>query len=500
MGQSLRLAAVFGDHMVLSRGKNVRIFGEAADGAEIVLTLNGQTVGTAVYQGRFEAVFAPMEAGGPYTLTVTDGETTLTFRDVMIGDVYLAGGQSNMEWPLEQSQNGPELVMTLDNPMIRYVNFPHNAWLDDNALIEERKMRWKTLEPDACPEFSAVACHFALKLQPEIGVAVGIIGCYWGGTSAACWLDEETLRGTAAGEKLFTEYAARNAGKTDAQYAAEMKAYDGEYQAWWKRVRKLQHVDPDVSWEEINEKAGACPWPQPEGRKSAFRPAGLAETMVKRVAPYTLTGILYYQGEQDAEHPPLYRPLLTALILFWRDLFVDPALPFLFVQLPMYIAKGEEDDKSWPQIREAQEQIYRAMRNTGLAVLIDCGEFDNVHPVDKETVGYRLYLQALKIVYHKDIQADGPYALCARREGSEMIVGLSKSVRADGELPLFEVAGTQGVFHPARAEVQDRRLRLRAEAVSAPVAARYAWVNYGIVHAFGQNNLPLAPFRLPVNA
>ena len=315
MSQSLRLAAVFGDHMVLCRGKNVRVFGEAADGAAVTLTLAGQRAETVSHQGRFEAVFAPMEAGGPHTLTVTDGETALTITDVLIGDVYFAGGQSNMEWPLEQAENGPELVKTLDNPLIRYVNFPHNAWLDGRALDEERAMRWKALRPGECADVSAVACHFALHLQPEFGVPVGIIDCYWGGTSVVCWLDEEALRVTTAGAMLLEEYTARVAGKSDAQYDAEMKAYDDAYQAWWKRVRVLQAADPGISWSEINIRAGMCPWPQPEGRKSAFRPAGLAQTMVKRVAPYTLTGFLYYQGEEDTKHPHLYRALLTSLIV-----------------------------------------------------------------------------------------------------------------------------------------------------------------------------------------
>jgi sialate O-acetylesterase len=419
---------------------------------------------------------------------------------VMIGDVYFAGGQSNMEWPLEQALNGPELVRTLDNPMIRYCNFPHNAWLDEKALAEERKMRWKPFTPGACADVSAVACHFALKLQSELGVPVGIIGCYWGGTSAACWLDEAALCVTTAGAALLSEYNTRVADKTDAQYDAEMKAYDDGYQAWWKRVRLLQAENPDIAWGEINEKAGACPWPQPEGRKSAFRPAGLADTMVKRVAPYTLTGFLYYQGEEDTKHPPYYRPLLMSVISFWRDLFLDSSLPFLFVQLPMFITRGEEDNKSWPPVRQAQEQVYRDMRNTGLAVLIDCGEVDNVHPKDKETVGYRLYLQALKVIYRKDVQADGPYALSARSEGGVLIVCLSAPVRLTGDDTLFELAGEDGVFHPARADAEGKCLRLRAEAVPAPVAARYAWVNFGLVHAFGGNGLPLAPFNLSANA
>ena len=495
---SLHLAAIFGDHMVLSRGKNVRVFGGAEDGAKVTVAIAGQTVETVAHKGRFEAALKSMPAGGPHTLCVTDGETVLTFADVLIGDVYFAGGQSNMEWPLEQSENGPELVKTLNHPRIRYVNFPHNAWLDERALQEERRMRWKSLEPGTCGDISAVACHFALNLQPELGVPVGIIGCYWGGTSAACWLDEAALRQTTAGETLYTAYAARVAGKTDAQYDAEMKAYDDQYQSWWKRVRALQAETPDIPWSEISEKAGACPWPQPEGRKSAFRPAGLSGTMVRRVAPYTLTGILFYQGEEDTRHPPLYRPLLMSLIALWRDLFLDPALPFLFAQLPMYIAKGEEDCRNWPPLRQAQERVCADMRNTGLAVLIDCGEFDNVHPGDKQTVGYRLYLQALKVVYHKDVQADSPRALCARPEGDALLITLSAHVRVTGEATLFELAGEDGVFYPAMAEIEGQALRLRAEAVSAPVHARYAWVNYGIVHVFGLNGLPLAPFCLPV--
>jgi sialate O-acetylesterase len=341
-----------------------------------------------------------------------------------------------------------------------------------------------------------VACHFALRLQPELDVPVGIIDCYWGGTSVTCWLDEDALKQTTAGSTLFAEYAARVRDKADEQFDAEMKAYDDEYQAWWKRVQALQAADPDIPWDVINAKAGACPWPQPEGRKSAYRPAGLAETMLKRVAPYTLTGFLYYQGEEDTKHPHLYRALMMSLIAFWRDLFCDPALPFLFVQLPMYIAKGEEDFKNWPPVRQAQEQVFRDMRNTGLAVLIDCGEFDNVHPKDKKTVGYRLYLQALKVVYGKAVQADGPYARSMRREGDALLVSLSRHVQVTGEASLFELAGEDGVFYPAMAEIEGQVLRLHAEAVPAPAAARYAWVNYGIVHVFGQNGLPLAPFSL----
>ncbi|HPJ02371.1 MAG TPA: sialate O-acetylesterase [Candidatus Limiplasma sp.] len=496
MEQSLQLAAVFTDHMVVSRNKNVRVFGAAADGQTVTVALAGQTAQAVASGGRFEAILAPMPAGGPHTMVVTAGESTLTFEDVMIGDVYLAGGQSNMEWALSQAEGGPELVKTLDNPMIRYVNFPHIAWLDEPALALERTMCWKPLKPGECGDVSAVACHFALELQPELNVPIGIIGCNWGGTSIVCWMDEDTLKQTTAGERLLDEYTQRVKDKSDEQYDAEMKAYDDTFQAWWKRVLAAQEQSPGISWSEINDTVGPGPWPQPEGRKSGFRPAGLAKTMLKRIAPYTLSGFLFYQGEEDTKHPHLYRHLLMTMIAFWRDVFLDASLPFLNCQLPMYIGKGEEDVRNWPPLRRAQEQVFADMRNTGLAVLIDCGEFDNIHPKDKKTVGHRLYLQALKVAYGCDIDADSPRALNKRRQGGALIVSLSAPVRVSGEASLFEVAGEDGVFHPAQCEVQGQELRVYSKAVPVPLCVRYAWVNYGTVHLFGENGLPLAPFML----
>jgi sialate O-acetylesterase len=163
----------------------------------------------------------------------------------------------------------------------------------------------------------------------------------------------------------------------------------------------------------------------------------------------------------------------------------------------MYMARGEEDNKSWPLIRLAQEQVYQNMRATGLAVLIDCGEFDNVHPKDKKTVGYRLFLQALKVVYHKEVQADSPRALSARRSGNVMIITLSDPVQFNGAATLFELAGEDGNFLSAQVQAKGTTLTLSAEGIAEPTAARYAWVNYGIVHGFGAQGLPLVAFIFP---
>lgn len=325
---------------------------------------------------------------------------------------------------------------------------------------------------------------------------MGIIDCYWGGTSIACWLDEAALRLTTEGMRRLEAYAQRIAGKTDAQYELENKAHDKAFQTWCTRVEALRAEHLDLPQSEINRLAGPCPWNPPAGRKSGYRPAGLVETMVKRVAPYTLSGILYYQGEEDTSQPEGYLPLMMTLVPFWRGLFRDETLPFLFVQLPMYIAANEADDRRWAMLREAQEKAHNALRHTGLAVLIDCGEFDNIHPTDKRTVGERLFLQALKVAYHRPVQADSPRAWYALREAGAMLVIFDSPVHANGQAALFELAGADGVFYPAEADGNGDVFRLTAEGVAEPCEARYAWVNFGKVNVFGENGLPLAPFWL----
>ena len=497
MNTPLRLAAVFGDHMVLCRNKPVRIFGEAADGARVTASLNGQTATVTARQGRFELAFAPMAAGGPYALTVTDGQTTLRFADVLLGDVYLAGGQSNMEMELKNTDDSTRLTAEADHPQIRFCTYPKQPWLDAQTLELERQVtRWQVLSPGECGDISAVAYHFAVDLQPELGVPVGVIGCYWGGTSVTCWLDEPALRLTTAGTDLLTGFLTRTATQTDEQYEAIMRAYDAQNAAWGPRVETLRAEKPDITWPELLERAGPCPWPPPEGRKSGYRPAGLAETMLKRIAPYTLTGVLYYQGEEDTKHPTLYRPLMMTLICFWRALFRDETLPFLYAQLPMFLNRGEADDRQWAVLREAQEQACQSIRHAALAVLIDCGEYDNIHPTDKRTVGRRFAQLARKAVYGKAVDAESPRALYALPGGNTLTVKLTAPVREQPTPALFELAGADGVYRPAQAALRGDTIVLTAAGVQEPISVRYAWCNYGRVNVFGENGLPLAPFRL----
>lgn len=496
MSGTFRPAAVFGDHMVLCQKRPIAVFGTAMDGTNITAQLNGYSACATARGGRFSLSFPPMVAGGPYELTLSDSAVTLRYTGVLIGEVYLAGGQSNMEMELKDSLHGDTLTAESNQPQIRYYNVPKIAIDDELLLLAEQQTCWRTLTPGNGGEMSAVAYHFATRLQTELNVPVGIIDCYWGGTSIACWMDETALRATAEGTALLTEFNASVAGKTQAECDEDVRNHDEKMDRWNKSVDDLRTAHPELTWPEVASRIEPCPWNPPASRKSFFRPAGLSETMVKRVAPYTLTGVLYYQGEEDTKQSGLYLALMQSLIAFWRKLFHNPLLPFLFVQLPMYRSSSEEEDYHWPQLRQAQEIAHLATRNTGLAVTIDLGELDNIHPTDKQPVGERLYQQALKVVYRKTDVPESPRAQYAYRDGTNLVIALSAPVHSNGEAILFEIAGEQGVFVPAKAVLTHTHLRLSAPGVSQPEVARYAWKNYAVVSVFGENGLPLAPFIL----
>ncbi|MBN1778205.1 MAG: sialate O-acetylesterase [Clostridiales bacterium] len=495
MPVSLKLAPVFSDHMVLCRNKNIRIFGEAESGMQITVSIYNSSASCTAVKGKFHAVLPPMPHGGPYTMSVADGKTTLTYSDILIGDVYLAGGQSNMEMPLKDTLDGGRYTAEADHPQIRYCNYPVQPFLDEKTLEWERNTKWRAVRPGACGDISAVAFHLAVRLHAALGIPVGIIGCYLGGTSITSWLDEDALCATTGGKEYLDAFLERTKDQTDQQYQKAFHAQQRAHAAWSRKADEILANNPSAKWDDFIAELGPCPWPPPEGRKSAYRPCGLVNTMLKRIAPYTLTGFLYYQGESDYRHPHLYRVMLMSLIVSWRDIFKSPSLPFLFVQLPMFAQRDETMKNCWAILRHAQEQVYRDMRNTGLAVMIDGGDENDIHPKDKKTVGERLFEQALVVVYHQQAQ-NSPRPTAARPDGNAMIVTVSAPLRKQKNPWLFELAGEDMVCYQAEALIDGNEIRAVSKEVGCPVSVRYAWINYARVNVFGENGLPLAPFCL----
>ena len=265
---------------------------------------------------------------------------------------------------------------------------------------------------------------------------------------------------------------------------------------WSAKAERLKQEQPDISPVRINELLGPYPWDPPPGPGSPFRPAGLCESMLRRVVPTTLTGVLFYQGEEDSWRTEHYDQLLKAFIDQLRRQFIDPELPFLFVQLPMWIAAGAEDSKTWPRLRQAQQLVALGVRMTDMTVLIDQGEYNNIHPTNKKVVGERLFYSALRTIYSQDAPLSSR-AISKYTQGNCLYVTLSKPVLPPvTEDLLLEVAGEDGRFHPAQAALDGHTLRLWSNSVPRPVQARYAWTDYAKVPYFDEDGLPLAPFLL----
>lgn len=359
-------------HERITSARKYHTITESKNGAvaAVAVSLAGLEARTAAgADGRWRADLPAGPAGGPYSLTVRCGAEEICLRWVYRGEVWLAGGQSNMEMPLERSRNGARAVRDSGNPRLHFCTVPKTA------CAPPEKLCWRTVGPETAGDLSAVAYYAGRTLTEHLdGVHVGVIVCCWGATYANCWLSRAALAEFPEGRERIDSYEAGIAGKSDEAFNREQAVYQGRLDAW--------NADP----------RGPYPWPPPAGRTSFHRPGNLYQAMVKPLAPYALRGFWYYQGEQDEERPGDYFALLTALIRCWRETWENEALPFLLAQLPMY---GSE---SWPILREAQARAARSLPGVELAVLADCGERDDVHPADKETPGTRLGLLALEAV------------------------------------------------------------------------------------------------------
>lgn len=501
---SFQVSPLFGDHAVLCRGKEIRLFGTAPEGANVIAELKnaqGRLLGrdtAPAKEGRFLLYLPPQEAQEGCTLAFSCGGEQVICRDILIGEVYLAGGQSNMELELQNADEGPELIRTHDIPQVRYFNVPKFARPGPEADEANRSARWHAVAPGWAKDMSAVGYFFAVKLHETLQTPVGVIDCYWGGTSVTCWMDGEALSRTAEGQRYVKEYDEQWAGKSMEDYLREEGAFFSGLDEWAKKADALKKAHPEYSTKEINALIGPCPpWNPPVGEGSPFRPKGLFHTMLERVIPAALTGVLFYQGEEDTWRTKRYDILLASFIQRLRELFVDETLPFLNVQLPMWIdAAAEKDSLTWPPLRLAQQLVSRQVAHTDLAILLDQGEFDNIHPTDKRVVGERLCDCALRTVYGLPAPV-APAAVGKSARDGVLRILLDQPVtdRGRGEF-CMEIAGEDGIFHPADTVVAGREIFLSCPQAPRPVMARYAWRDYVIVRLFGENGLPLRPFLL----
>lgn len=553
---ALSMPAIFGDGMVLQRDRPIALFGTLDTSGEDIsgqgapsdvvtvrlIDANGTVAAQALSSadpsnGRWSAQLPSLPASGPYDLLVESGEDRLRFTDVYVGVVWLAGGQSNMEVELRNSDDAEQAIAQCADPLLRFRNVPKTGVVDEEA---ENDAVWQASSPQTSGVMSAIAYYFARKLRAELGpdIAVGVVDCYIGGTSITCWMSREILEGCAAGRGYLERYDQAVAGKSSAELHAAADAWQREFDAWNAAIAAAQQADPDITWDTLNAQYGSCPWPPPVTPFSQWHICGAYEAMIQRIAPYTIEGVLWYQGEEDEPYCESYRELLGLMIGQWRGLWHDADLPFLLAQLPQWIDgkvdKTSGDPMLWPTIRAAQWDAAHTIGNVHAVCLMDCGEYDNIHPTDKRTPGERLADCALRRVYGRDDVTDrGPEALETHPSGDGGTVirfANASGLRFDGTDPAsrrdtarrerenaagptreagasgFELAGIDGIFHPASAMIEaadtgahtGAAVRVVARDVIEPVMARYAWRSWGPAPLFNDAGLPAAPFTCRV--
>lgn len=482
----LELAAPFTDHAVLQQDVAVPVWGwDDQPGAEVTVAFAGQLHRTRVsVAGSWRVDLAPLVASAEgRDLVVTRGHTSVTLRGVVVGEVWLASGQSNLEWTLARSPvfHAAEKVRPA-NPLIRHLRV-EQAGADVPAARVPRGA-WQTATPETLGGFSAVGYYFARDLAEALGVPVGIINSSYGGTAIESWLPEPVLR--AQRRWLEIERTQREAMQG---WPESYAAHPARHAAW----------EADQASSRAAGTPPAIPWPRPpQGPGSAFSPARLYNGMIFPLAPYALRGALWYQGESNAVRHHDYAELLPALIGAWRATWPLGDFPFLVVQLPNYSVNGQPAGRTWAHLREAQATAAR-LPGVGIAVTIDGTEPDELHPLDKVRVGHRLARLALHRVHGRsEVACAGPEFVAMAREGARLRVGFREATglrSVASAVTGFEIAGEDRVFHAAVAQIEGETVLVSAVAVPEPVAVRYAFVNAPAVSLVNAAGLPAMPFR-----
>jgi len=507
-----KVAAIFSDNMVLQRNKTIAVFGEGKDGKTVEVELiykednieKKATAKTDICNGKWITELPPLKENENCTMTVTDGENSKTFKNIAIGEVWLCGGQSNMEFEL-QNITGGKSHLENDKPNVRFYYTQKKTHIDEEFYKCEEETCWETFDSETAKNWSAVGYLFALRLSKALGVTVGLVGCNWGGTSASAWMSREYLALDEYANTYLEDYDKATEGKSEEEQIKEYEEYLIYEAEWNKKCDECYATIPGITWDEVQERIGVCKWPGPMGCRNPFRPHGLYETMIERIIPYTMRGFIYYQGESDDHKPNFYYRLLSLLIKQWRNDWNDEDMPFLFVQLPGHMYYPGEDLKHWCIIREAQEQVAETVPNTGMAVIIDAGELNDIHPKDKEPVGERLYRQAMYKVYGmmKEEEAESPIYDSCVADGNRMTITfkhLTEGLVVTGdtdEIIGFEVAGEDNKYYPGEAHAEGNTVVVTSDKVDKPMAVRYIWTNYPLqgVNLYNKYGLPVAPFR-----
>jgi len=449
----VRLPQIFSDGMVLQRNQPIAIWGWADPGEQVSVGFKDQRRQvTADGSGKWKLLLSPEEAGGPFELVVS-GNNTITLTDVLIGEVWVCSGQSNMEWNVANSDRAEQEIAGANYPQIRHVKIPRKTAGTAQEDISE-PLTWKEANPANVGEFTAVGYFYARELHNELNVPIGLINTSWGGTIVETWISKEALEKDKSLKKAVSVYEA---------------------------------IPADTIQKNTNPNR---------------YPTLLFNAMINPLIPYTIKGAIWYQGESNAGRAYEYRKSFPMMIKDWRKRWGLGDFPFYFVQLASFKAAGgtSATGSTWAELREAQH-LTLSLPRTGEAVTIDIGNTDDIHPRNKQDVGKRLAGIALHDSYGRNVVYSGPVYQKHKVKGPEVTVYFDHvhgglTAQGGGKVIGFEVAGADQQFYPAEATIAGKTVVVRSSSVSKPKAIRYAWADDpSTSNLFNREGFPACPFR-----
>jgi len=495
------LHGLFTDNMVLQRDVPVAVYGRGDEGEAVTVRLGDATASAVVTDGRWKVSLPPMKAGGPFTLSVV-GKNSIAVDNVLVGDVWVCTGQSNMATLLKLYKTGAEyeayrhLFSGVPKPndqlrLFKVTLGAANTPQRDVAVDGKVALGWRPCDETAALQFSALGYLFGSTLQQELGVPVGLIHAAVGGTMAECWVSRDTL-------------------DSRPEFKVILDRFETAKQRYPAALERYQAALAEAKAGTFQDRRGRRMPVEPLGPDSLKRPTGLYNFMIAPLQQFTIKGVVWYQGEGNAAEPVQYRTLFPALITSCRRQWGQGDFPFLFVQLAGFNkVSSEPEDPHWAWLREAQAMAL-ALPRTAMVVAVDAGHQTNIHPPNKPLVADRLVAAALKTAYGRDIVASGPTFRRMTVTGDRAVIefdtiggGLvAKEVEMDGGIRLaadeikgFAICGEDGVFRWGRAVIEGDTVVVTSPDVLQPVAVRYAWASFPLCNLSNGEGFPAVPFR-----
>ena len=473
------LPALLSDNMVLQQNVPVHIWGTASAGEKIVVSILGQTKQTITDQrGKWQLWLDPLSSRAAVKMVVS-GTNSITINNILLGEVWFASGQSNMEWDVSQSANSEVEIANANYPDIRI--FEAEKSISD-TLRSEIRGKWVVCTPETIRKITAAGYFFSRGIHKHLKVPVGLIEASWGATRCEAWTPAEMLKSDPRLEYWERKWEGQVKG-----FAKVKEDYERKLESWAKEVKEA-------------EAANTPPPAKPAEPQllNKTKPSSIYNAVVAPISNYTIRGVIWYQGENNAYKSEAfaYRYLFPAMIQGWRNAWKQSDFPFIFAQLSTL---NKHD--YWPVLRESQTETLK-LSNTGMAVTYDIGDSTDAHYKNKQEVGRRLELVARNLVYGENIESSGPLLRQITLEGSAIRVWFKhgKGLKAsDGTvLTGFEIAGEDGHLYPARAVAEGETVLLSHPKVLNPVIARYAFKDAVVANLINSSGLPAVPFRTDI--